>query len=78
LACSETQQVFAGWQTNETRSISADTRNWSRKLIAPLFTPADNKKTAQATSLNLEVKLDDSGKVEAMHARLAMLLGLPE
>jgi len=33
--------------------------------------------TAQAAGLDLEVKLDDSGKVEAMHARLAMLLGLP-
>jgi len=34
--------------------------------------------TAQAAGLDLEVKLDDSGKVEAMHARLAMLLGLPD
>ena len=28
--------------------------------------------------IDLEVKLDDSGRVEAMHARLAMLLGLPD
>ena len=28
--------------------------------------------------LDLEVKLDDWGKVEAMHAKLAMVLELPE
>ena len=34
--------------------------------------------TAQAGALDLSVELDDSGKVEAMHAKLAMMLGLPE
>ena len=36
------------------------------------------RETEQAAGFDLQVKLDDSGKVEAMHARLAMLLGLPE
>jgi hypothetical protein len=34
--------------------------------------------TTQAGALDLSVELDDSGKVQAMHARLAMLLGLSE
>ena len=34
--------------------------------------------SAQAGALDLSVELDDSGKVEGMHARLAMLLGLPK
>ena len=34
--------------------------------------------TTQAGALDLSVELDDKGKVAAMHAKLAMLLGLPE